>query len=165
MTTEGQEGGVGRDALTAEALWETRARWWDDDFSRLVAEAINFSEIPRGGQDLASAGQKASRFGLIGLGEQRHLSVWRQPIDAARAVGRKHDLAVGREHIVYILFLGAPERLNGVVGIDPVQRRLLDSAQIEYRTELRLRLRGCSLRLLVGGGILRLRWFYVGACL
>ena len=82
-------------------------------------------------------GEQACGLAFIRLSDERDTAVGRKSVDAAILVGGEQDLALQREHVVHVLFLGRPERLDGVVGIDAIEGRLLDAAHIDNGVELR----------------------------
>ncbi len=112
---------------------------------RPVAQPVDLAQITGRDQHLSALAQHSRRFRLVGLGNQRHLAIRGQAVDASIAVGREQDLPVRRtrpranawgygKQIVDVLLLRAPQCFHAVVGIDPVQRRFFHTRQVEDRS-------------------------------
>ena len=119
----------------------------------LLAQTEDAAHVAGGGQHGVFGRQQPGGLALVGLGDEGDAPVGRETVNAAVLVGRKENLALQREHVVDVLFLGAPQRFDGVIGVDAVDRGLLDAAHIHHGVELRGDLGGRG-----GGGRLGLHF-------
>ena len=115
--------------------------------------------LPVAASTECSRRQQARGLAFVGLRDQRDAAVGREAVDAAVLIGGEEDLLFQREHVVDVLFLRTPQRLDGVVGIDAVERAIFSTPLTSTTgSELRADLRRGS-----GDGGGRLRRFGIAA--
>ena len=109
-------------------------------------QPVNLPSVSGSRQQPRRAIEQPRSLAFVGLGQQRHLAIRRQPVDPAARIGRKDKLTTRSRQVVHILVLGTPQSLHGVVQPDFVNRRFLDPGEIGDRRELGRYLRICPTR-------------------